>query len=177
MITRPSISRRRTWIVAGSVAICMLGGGATFFAMSVSAAAPASASAQANPVSPTMIQAMTAGTSLRITPLSNTAKSAVAPRVKDAAQVGPTAQAEVVRPGSPILGTSLAYASGPLLGSQHLVWLVSVDPAGGLHSVSPPERLANYCVQIIDASTGKWIQTLAGLSPSLPALPAVPRGS
>lgn len=42
------------------------------------------------------------------------------------------------------------------------------------YSVSPPERLANYCVQIIDASTGKWIQTLAGLSPSLPALPAVP---
>jgi hypothetical protein len=177
MITWSTILRRRAWIIAGSVTICMLGAGAAFFAMSFSTAEPASASAQANPVLPVMIQAMTAGTSMRLTPLSNTAKSAVTPHIKTAAQVEQTAQTEIVRPGSPILGTSLAYASGPLLGSRRLVWLVSVDPAGGLHSVSPPERLANYCVQVIDASTGKWIQTLAGLSPSLPALPPVPTGS
>ena len=79
------------------------------------------------------------------------------------------------RPGSEVLGASLAYATIPHFGSQRqLVWLVSIDPAGGLYSVHPPQRAANYCVQIIEANNGKWLMTSAGLSPSLPALAAIP---
>jgi hypothetical protein len=140
----------------------------------------AGASVQANPVSSVMINAMTAGTSARITPLAAgssaamTAEKAAGTTVSQSLANG-AALGMLRHPGSQVLGTSLAYATLPRYGSQRkLVWLVSVDPAGGLYSIQPPQRLANYCVQIIDASTGKWLMMSAGRSPSLAALPEIP---
>jgi hypothetical protein len=78
------------------------------------------------------------------------------------------------RPGSRVLGESLAYASTTLFGPHRLVWLVSVDPAGGLVSTRPPFTKANFVVELIDAASGRWLLTMAGKAPGLPRLPAIP---
>ena len=78
-------------------------------------------------------------------------------------------------PGSTVLGVGLARVVIPYVGSApQLVWLVSVDPAGGLHSTEPPERTANFDVAMVSATTGKWLMTSAGLAPGLSALPGIP---
>jgi hypothetical protein len=130
--------------------------------------------AQANPVSAAMLEAMNRDSETRITPVSRTA---VAPAVtsstaEHAAERAALAQAP---PGSRVLGIGLARTVIPYYGSvPQLVWLVSVDQAGGLQSVSHPERTANFDVALVSASTGKWLMTSAGLAPKLLALPAIP---
>jgi hypothetical protein len=83
------------------------------------------------------------------------------------------ALSQLHRPGSAVLGRSLAYVKLPGDGGEkQLAWLISLNPAGGLLSVQAPGRLANYCVAIVNAANGKWLMTTVGHSPTLPALPA-----
>jgi hypothetical protein len=134
-------------------------------------ALPASASAQANPVSTVMIKAMTAHTALQV---SSARPGAAVLATADMAQAQHSALAWLKRPGTQVLGTSLAYATVPPVKSKKLVWLVSLDPAGGMYSVGLKAIRANFCVAIIDARTGKWLMATVGSSGSLPALRTIP---
>jgi hypothetical protein len=125
----------------------------------------ATGTAQSDPVSSSMIAAVDQGSGTSITS---------APKGVASAAVDHAALAEAP-PGSKVLGTGLATAVVPYYGSAaQRVWLVSVDPAGGLQSVNSPDRTANYYVEIISAATGKWLMTAAGLAPGLSALPRIP---
>jgi hypothetical protein len=170
-------SRASSWITAGvSTAVLAAVALGAAVAGGVFAAAPAYAVAQAHPVSSTMIKAITSGSSTRIV------------RVPDAVQRGGTtigqntaesaALAWLRRPGTRVLGASLAYLSTPNFGPHRLVWLVSLDPAGGIQSVASPVGspvvTENYCMAIVSAATGQWLMTAAGKSGSLPALPKIP---
>jgi hypothetical protein len=74
-----------------------------------------------------------------------------------------------------VLGTGLAQDVLPYNGpAAQLMWLVSIDPAGGLQSVHPPDRNANFYVAIVSATTGKCLMTSAGLVGGLSALPSIP---
>ena len=170
-------SRASSWITA-SVSTGVLAAVALVAAVAadVFAAAPAAyAVAQAHPVSSAMISAVTAGSADRIVPVSGAAQ----PRVTVGQGTAESAAlASLRRPGTRVLGASLAYLSTPNFGPHRLVWLVSLDPAGGLQSVAAPpgSRLVvteNYCVAVVSAATGQWLMTAAGRSGSLPAVPKV----
>jgi len=81
------------------------------------------------------------------------------------------------RPGSRVLGTALAYVTEPYLGKHRLMWLVSLDLAGGLTNPGGPSTGApepdNYIVAFVDARTGRVEQTTAGKSNLLPPLPVI----
>jgi hypothetical protein len=172
-------SRASSWITASvsSAVLAAVAMGAAVVGGVFAAAPPAYAIAQAHPVSSTMIKAITSGSSTRIV------------RVPDAAQLRGTtvgqntaegaALAWLRRPGTRVLGASLAYLSTPNFGPHRLVWLVSLDPAGGIQTVAAPpgSRVVvteNYCMAIVSAATGQWLMTAAGKSGSLPALPKIP---
>lgn len=170
--------RASSWITAsvgtGVLAAVTLG---TAVAGGVFAAAPAAyAVAQTRPVSSAMISAITSGSADRIVPVPDAA------RLRGTTVGQSTAQSAALgwmrRPGTRILGASLAYLSTPNFGPHRLVWLVSLDPAGGLQNVAAPpgSRVAltdNYCVAVVSAATGQWLMTAAGRSGSLPPLPKV----
>jgi len=125
---------------------------------------------QANPTSHAMIQALTADNSTRITPVAPRS----APAAKPAAAARATALVQLGRPGSRVLGSSLAYATIPGHRRPKLVWLVSVDPAGGLTSVSSASQRANFVVEMIKARSLRWEMTSIGRTGQLPALPNIP---
>jgi hypothetical protein len=79
--------------------------------------------------------------------------------------------------GSRVLGTALAYVTGSPLGRHRLMWLVSLDLAGGLTNPGGPSSGApepdNFIVTFVDAKTGRAEMTTAGNSPSLPPLPLI----
>jgi hypothetical protein len=173
--------RTRLGAGAGVVAVTGFGvaamAGAFAPAASAQTAGHASAAAAARPaagvvrpLSAAMINAVGSGNSTRIAPVA----ADIAARQPGAAAAQHAALAWVARPGSRVLGESLVYASTLRFGPHQLVWLVSLDPAGGLHSVSGPPRTANFVVAVVSAKTGQWLMTAAGLSPALPALPAIP---
>jgi hypothetical protein len=115
-----------------------------------------------------MIEAITTGNSLGITPVrAGMASESATVTMTNAAN---TALAALGRPGTQVLGQSLAYATVPPAKTKALVWLVSLDPAGGIYSVGLKSELANFCVAIIDARTGRWLMATVGSSKSLPAL-------
>jgi hypothetical protein len=117
-----------------------------------------------------MIQALTADNSTRITPVAPRS----APAAKPAAAARATALVQLGRPGSRVLGSSLAYATIPGHRRPKLVWLVSVDPAGGLTSVSSASERANFVVEMIKARSLRWVMTSVGRTGQLPALPNIP---
>jgi len=138
-----------------------------------SSPAARTAAVQVNRVSPEMLAAMTAGNSLHITTLPTTSPQHRPPTSQTIAE---QTALEQLPPGSKVLGTSLANATLPSTGNQsQLVWLVSADPAGGLTSNEPPDRLANFYIPVISAASGKWLMASDGRSPQLPDLPTIPR--
>jgi hypothetical protein len=149
--------------VAASLALALTG---TF-----TSAPAASAAVQANPVRPAMMRAMSEGSTTIVTAGAGASRLAriSGARAEQAAMTWLRGW-----PGSRVLGESLGYATTMLFGRHRLVWLVSVDPAGGLYSVHNPREKANYVVELIDAASGRWLLTLAGRASGLPALPAIP---
>jgi hypothetical protein len=79
-------------------------------------------------------------------------------------------------PHSRVLGTALAYVT-PYLGKHRLMWLVSLDLAGGLTNPGGPSTGApgpdNFIVAFVDAKTGQVKTTVAGQSNLLPPLPVI----
>jgi hypothetical protein len=79
--------------------------------------------------------------------------------------------------GSRVLGAALAYVTQPPLGGRRLMWLVSLDLAGGLTNPGGPSSGApepdNFIVAFVNAKTGRVEMTTAGRSPSLPPLPLI----
>ena len=133
------------------------------------AAPPAGSAPQSNPASKAMIRALSAGSPRQITPVAagnkRVTKRAVAARV---------ALKQLGRRGSRVLGTSLAYVGIPGHRRRALVWLVSVNPAGGLTSVSSASLRANFIVEMISARSHRWLMTSVGRSGQLPPLPNIP---
>jgi hypothetical protein len=162
--------RAKAWAGIGAVAA----GGLTAALLVVVPSAPsAQASVQANPVSAAMIRAMTTGNSTQVAPVAARAAADLpAGSAVSSAAADRSALAWLPRAGTEVLGESLAYVSTPRYGSHQLVWLVSIDPAGGLGSVYSGEA-DNFVVEVISAKTGQWLMTVAGKSPLLPALPAI----
>ena len=80
-------------------------------------------------------------------------------------------------PHSRVLGTALAYVTEPYLGKHRLMWLVSLDLAGGLTNPGGPSTGApgpdNFIVAFVDAKTGQVKPTVAGQSNLLPPLPVI----
>lgn len=154
----------------GVAAMAVTASAAAVLAGALTGAPAASAAAQSNPVAPAMMKAMSQGTTRIVA-----ARAGASPMARTSEVTAQSAAMTWLRfrPGSRVLGESLAYASTPLLGQHRLVWLVSVDPAGGLYSVHPPAREANFVVELIDASSGRWLMTLAGRSAALPRLPVI----
>jgi hypothetical protein len=78
--------------------------------------------------------------------------------------------------GSRVLGTALAYVT-QLSEGRRLMWLVSLDLAGGLTNPGGPSTGApgpdNFIVVFVDAKTGQVGPTTAGWSASLPPLPVI----
>ncbi len=167
---------RASWITASvSTGVLAAVGLAVAVAAGVFAAAPAAyAVAQAHPVSSTMIRTITSGSADRIVPVPDAAQP---PGTIGQSTAENAALGSLRRPGTRVLGASLAYLSTPNFGPHRLVWLVSLDPAGGMQSVASPVGspvvTENYCVAIVSAATGQWLMTAAGKSGSLPALPVV----
>jgi hypothetical protein len=90
------------------------------------------------------------------------------------------------RPGSKVLGVTLARVEGHRIGFARAkaVWLVSVDPYGGAYGTGGPACGAdNFVIEIIDPATGRWITGAAGRAPGVPPLPILgprsrlPRGA
>jgi hypothetical protein len=171
-------SRSSSWITA-SVSTGLLAAAALVVAVVAgvfAAAPPAYAMAQTHPVSSTMIRAITSGSTDRIVPVSDAAQlrgTTIGQSTADSAALG-----WLRRPGTRVLGASLAYLSTPSFGPHRLVWLVSLDPAGGMQTVAAPPGspvvvTENYCIAVVNAATGQWLMTAAGKSRSLPALPKV----
>jgi hypothetical protein len=81
------------------------------------------------------------------------------------------------RPGSRVLGTALAYVTESGLGRHRLMWLVSLDLAGGLTNPGGPSTGApgpdNFIIAFVDAKTGQVKITAAGMSHLLPPLPVI----
>jgi hypothetical protein len=79
--------------------------------------------------------------------------------------------------GSRVLGAALAYVIQPPQVRHRLMWLVSLDLAGGLTNPGGPSSGApepdNFIVAFADAKTGRVEMTTAGSSPSLPPLPFI----
>jgi hypothetical protein len=63
------------------------------------------------------------------------------------------------------------------LGRHRLMWLVSLDLAGGLTNPGGPSSGVpepdNLIATFVDAKTGRAETTTAGMSPSLPPLPFI----
>jgi hypothetical protein len=80
-------------------------------------------------------------------------------------------------PGSRVLGTALAYVTESGLGRHRLMWLVSLDLAGGLTNPGGPSTGApgpdNFIIAFVDAKTGQVKSTVAGMSHLLPPLPVI----
>ena len=80
-------------------------------------------------------------------------------------------------PHSRVLGTALAYVTEPSMGKHRLMWLVSLDLAGGLTNPGGPSTGApgpdNFIVAFVDAKTGQTKLTSAGYSNLLPPLPVI----
>jgi hypothetical protein len=78
--------------------------------------------------------------------------------------------------GSRVLGTALAYVT-QLSEGRRLMWLVSLDLAGGLTNPGGPSTGApgpdNFIVAFVDAKTGRVGMTTAGMSALLPPLPVI----
>jgi len=79
-------------------------------------------------------------------------------------------------PHSRVLGTALASVT-EYLGKPRLMWLVSLDLAGGLTNPGGPSTGApgpdNCIVAFVDAKTGQVKTTVAGQSNLLPPLPVI----
>jgi hypothetical protein len=79
--------------------------------------------------------------------------------------------------GSRVLGTALAYVTELSPSRPRLMWLVSLDLAGGLTNPGGPSTGApgpdNLIVAFVDAKTGRVGMTTAGMSPLLPPLPVI----
>ncbi len=78
---------------------------------------------------------------------------------------------------SRVLGTALAYVTEQSLGRHRLMWLVSLDLAGGLTNPGGPSTGApgpdNFIIVFVDANTGKAGPATAGYSGLLPPLPVI----
>jgi hypothetical protein len=78
---------------------------------------------------------------------------------------------------SRVLGTALAYVTERSPSRTRLMWLVSLDLAGGLTNPGGPSTGApgpdNLIVAFVDARTGRVGMTTAGWSASLPPLPVI----
>jgi hypothetical protein len=172
-------SRASSWITAGvgSAVLAAVALGAAVVGGVFAAAPPAYATAQTRPVPSAMIKAITSGSSTRIVRVPDATRlrgTSIGLNTAESAALG-----WLRRPGTRVLGASLAYLSTPSFGPHRLVWLVSLDPAGGMENVAAPpgSRVAvtdNYCVAVVNAATGQWLMAVAGKSGSLPALPKVP---
>jgi len=171
----------RVTIGVGTGALAAAGLGAAVAAGVFASAPAANASPQSDPVSSAMISAITSGSSAHIVPVAAAgAQSAATAQPSGTVSESAAETAAIAglgRPGTQVLGASLAYATMPVVGSNQIVWLVSLDPAGGMVSVGSPAVVENYVVAIVNAQTGKWVMTAAGKSTSLPALPVVPQSA
>jgi hypothetical protein len=78
---------------------------------------------------------------------------------------------------SRVLGTALAYVTERSPSRTRLMWLVSLDLAGGLTNPGGPSTGApgpdNFIIAFVDAKTGKVGMTTAGKSALLPPLPVI----
>jgi hypothetical protein len=105
-----------------------------------------------------------------------------------------TALATLVRPHSKIIGTSLAMVTRGLPGARKgtgtLVWLVAVNPYGGVPAASLPACTSGPAyrhdiVDVIGATSGRWITAVSGghlppfrhLGPEPPRHPLVSPGA
>jgi hypothetical protein len=125
---------------------------------------------QAHPASALMRRAI--GNELTITPAPHQ------PHKVSSAAAGRAALAGWGRgPHSRVLGTALAYVTEPYQGKHRLMWLVSLDLAGGLTNPGGPSTGApgpdNVIVAFVDAKTGQVKMTVAGKSNLLPPLPVI----
>lgn len=165
--------RKVRWTMIGAVGVLAVAATVIAAVQGVFSPSPAAHAAviQANPISPQMLTAMTSGRSLQISLQSPDPALQVATPQATAEQVA----LSHLPPNSQVLGVSLANAAIPFYGGQpQLVWLISADPAGGLHSVHAPTRAANYYVAIVSANNGNWLMASSGRSPQLPDLPSIP---
>jgi hypothetical protein len=123
---------------------------------------------QAHPASALMRRVL--GDEQRITPAPHQ------PHKVSSAAAGHAALAWWRGPHSRVLGTALAYVE-PYLGKRRLMWLVSLDLAGGLTNPGGPSTGApgpdNFIVAFVDAKTGQTKLTSAGYSNLLPPLPVI----
>lgn len=81
--------------------------------------------------------------------------------------------------GTLILGETLAWEGQPWAGpnvSRQLVWLISINPAGGVRpaTAAVKNKPYNFQIDIIDATTGRYLGDEEGASSSLPPLPSIP---
>jgi len=125
---------------------------------------------QAHPASALMRRVL--GNEQRITPAPHQ------PHKVSSAAAGRSALAWWRRgPHSRVLGTALADVTEPYLGKHRLMWLVSLDLAGGLTNPGGPSTGApgpdNFIVAFVDAKTGQVKTTVAGKSNLLPPLPVI----
>jgi hypothetical protein len=136
------------------------------------------ASGQVPPVSRMTLRAFLDGhTSLRV--ISVTASRVPRAVIPDLTKSRTTAIRVALaqhRPGSKVLGVTLARVQGHLIGFEQarIVWLVSVDPYGGAYgSGGPACGTDNFVIEVIDPATGKWIMGSAGRAPGVPPLPVL----
>jgi hypothetical protein len=136
------------------------------------------ATGQVPQVSRATLQAFLDGhTSLSVTPV--TASAALRAMVPDPATSKAAAMRVALaqhRPGSKVLGVTLARVRGRLAGlaRARVVWLASVDPYGGEYGAGgPPCGADNSVIEVIDPATGKWIMGSAGKAPGVRPLPVL----
>ena len=124
---------------------------------------------QAHPASALMRRVL--GNEQTITPAAHR------PHTVGSGAAGRSALAWWRRPGSRVLGTALAYVTEPGPGRHRLMWLVSLDLAGGLTNPGGPSTGApgpdNFIIAFVDAKTGQVKSTAAGMSHLLPPLPVI----
>lgn len=136
------------------------------------------AASQVPQVSRTTLQAFLDGhTAVRLTPVTAFQElRAVVPDLTRSKTTAMHAALAQHRPGSKVLGVTLARVRGHLIGAPQarVVWLVSVDPYGGGYGAGgPPCGADNYVIEVINPATGKWIMGAAGRAPGIPPLPVL----
>jgi hypothetical protein len=119
------------------------------------------------------LQAMTSGSSARVTPVTAAQAGVNLEQSEPKAMRAALAQEPH---GSQILGMTLARVTGtgPFFSKPQVAWLVSVDPYGGAYSVHGPAcGTDNFVIDFIDPESGKWLMKSAGRAPGLRPMPAL----
>lgn len=162
-----ALSATAVLLAGGAAAVLLTGGGAAAAAhVSVSDAGNVP---QAHPLTGLMRKAETSFTMNQLVPAGYGTARVSAGTAGDVALETVHAQ-----PGSLVLGSGLAYLRSPGT-AERLVWVVSVDEAGGQYEGGGAgDTLADYVVVYVNAQTGQMIEWQNGYDPSLPVLPWIP---